>query len=494
MFKKYLARLHIPHWLTVLIALHFLLRIPTFFEPFSYLDEMIYLGMGEGVRQGLVLYKDVFDHKTPLIYFVAAVAGNLFWFKVILAFWMSATIALFWYLVKIFFPKTRRVAQIATIAFAVLTTIPLFEGTTVNAELLMLGPTLAGILLFWQAKHTKRNLFLVGVCFSVAMLFKVPASFDILAVYAFLFFTQIRKKAGGKTIIKEGVLIALGFFVPILLTFVWYGLRGAFQEYLLHGYLQNFGYITAFRPGDVQKSFLVRNTPLIMRGIITLIGIVIAGLTRKYVSKAFFYTTLWLFVSLFAITLSERPYPHYFIQAVPAISIFIGLLVASPKYEQVISIIPLLIAGFIPVYFKFYFYSTPVYYERFAQFALGRISKEEYFDRFDGNANRNYAVAKYLIQTTKEEEKVYVWGDSPTIYALSRRLPPIKYLTTFHIDMVSTKSAELEKIAANPPRTIVLLGGAPEFVELIQFIQQNYSLTTSIEDAQIWHLTQSQTR
>ena len=41
----------IPNWLIVILALVFLLRVPSFFEPYYYGDEMIYLALGQGVRQ-----------------------------------------------------------------------------------------------------------------------------------------------------------------------------------------------------------------------------------------------------------------------------------------------------------------------------------------------------------------------------------------------------------------------------------------------------------
>jgi MFS superfamily sulfate permease-like transporter len=74
---------NLPNWLLGILALIFILRIPSFFEPYYYGDEMVYLTLGQGVRQGLTLYKDIHDNKPPLLYLTAAVAGNLFWFKVI---------------------------------------------------------------------------------------------------------------------------------------------------------------------------------------------------------------------------------------------------------------------------------------------------------------------------------------------------------------------------------------------------------------------------
>src|SRR5690554_2837113 len=125
----------IPKWLFILLFAILVLRIPTLFEPYSYGDEMIYLALGEGIRDGLTLYRDIHDNKPPLLYFTAAVAGNLFWFKAILAVWHLITIYLFWKLITILFPDEQKKQLIAVTFFSVFTTLPLLEGNIANAEL-----------------------------------------------------------------------------------------------------------------------------------------------------------------------------------------------------------------------------------------------------------------------------------------------------------------------------------------------------------------------
>jgi len=42
-----------------------------------YADEDIYLTLGQGLKKGLVFYRDIHDNKPPLLYVMAAVAGNV---------------------------------------------------------------------------------------------------------------------------------------------------------------------------------------------------------------------------------------------------------------------------------------------------------------------------------------------------------------------------------------------------------------------------------
>jgi hypothetical protein len=155
---KLLDRLHTPSWLFILLLIVFALRIPSFFEPYSYGDEMIYLTLGQAIRQGVPLYSGVHDNKPPLLYIIAAISGRLFWFKAILAIWHLVTVFIFWKLTEVIFPsgpevppsqrpKNQKAQKVTTSIFALLTTLPLLEGNIANAEIFMVGPTILAFYL-----------------------------------------------------------------------------------------------------------------------------------------------------------------------------------------------------------------------------------------------------------------------------------------------------------------------------------------------------------
>src|SRR3989344_3629341 len=173
--KNFLDKIHLPPWLLLVLALVFLFRIPSFFEPYTYGDEMIYLTLGNAIRRGLVLYRDIHDNKPPLLYIVAGVAGNLSWFRAILTLWMIGTTVAFWRLVKTLFPKENKIVIASTAVFAVLTTLPLLEGQIANAELFMIGPTIIAFWLLLSQKHNPLTLLEAGIFFAVGTLFKMPS-------------------------------------------------------------------------------------------------------------------------------------------------------------------------------------------------------------------------------------------------------------------------------------------------------------------------------
>ena len=455
---------------------------------------MIYLSLGEAVRQGDTLYLDIHDNKPPLLYLTAALSGSLVVFRVILAFWMLVTTVVFWKFATAFSPKKERLHQISTIVFGILTTIPLLEGNIANAELFMIGPTILAFLLLIDKKLEAKKVFLAGSLLSVSTLFKVPAAFDIPAIIFLWLVVGGLNLKNIKKLAKNTLILASGYLLPIAVTFVWYQAKGALGQYVFAAYLQNVGYLSSFRPDDVREPFLVRNLPLLIRAAITGIGLTTLFAFRKKLSKQFIFLCAWLLLSLFAVTLSERPYPHYLVQSVPAISLLVGILFSQKSLEQSLTVFPLGLALFVPHYFGFWHYPTGVYYQRFSQFMLGQVSRAEYFASFDKKVDRNYAVAKFIADTTRRTDPVFVWGDSSTIYALSRRLPPIRYVADYHIKDFSSHEEVLKSLETTPPELIVVLPDSPAFQELSEFMGTKYIQVEELHGAEIWTRIRSEDR
>jgi len=485
--KNFLNKLHIPIWLFFILIFVLILRVPSFFEPYSYGDETIYLTLGEAVRQGVPLYSGVHDNKPPLLYLIAAAAGNLFWFKAILAVWNLVTIFLFWKLASELFPKNKKLEKVSTFIFAIMTTIPLLEGNIANAEIFMIAFTIWAFLIIFKKDPNFKNIFVSGILFSMAALFKIPAAFELPTII-FLWIIAL-KSLRFRDIIRisqKALYLILGFITPIAISFIWYYFQGALSEYITAAYLQNVGYLSSFRPGDVVKPFFVRNAPLLIRFAVLSAGLIILYWKRNKLSHQFIFITTWLLFTLFAVTLSERPYPHYLIQSVAPVSLLLGILFSRKNIEQVYVILPLTLTFFVPFYYHFWHYKTLPYYERFIKLSTGNISKEDYLSSFGGEVVRNYAISKTIVSLTKPQDRVFVWGDSSSIYALSRRLPPGKYVAGYHIKDFSSDEETLSILTASMPSLIIMLPEASFMSGLQTFLNKNYGLIDTINNAQIW--------
>ena len=168
----------------IIVALVFLiLRLPSLFEPYWYGDEGIYLVLGQGVRKGLLLYRDIHDNKPPSLYYLAALAQTVFGFRLLLLVWMIPTI----YSFKLLSEKllSARLVKPAVLIFLILTSIPLFEGNIANAEVFMLLPTILGFLLLLNSTSLVSLItsgFLLGFAFTI----KVPVFIEFGFLCAWL--------------------------------------------------------------------------------------------------------------------------------------------------------------------------------------------------------------------------------------------------------------------------------------------------------------------
>jgi len=495
MLKKihaFLEKLNIPNWLAILLFVCFLLRIPSFFEPYYYGDETIYLTLGQGLRQGLPFYSRLHDNKPPILYLIAALAGNLVWFKIFLAIASLISIALFAKIVRKIFENKAKTEKVSVILFALLTALPLLEGNIANAENFMMAFSLGGIYILLSRTLNIKNLLFSGFLFGISFLTKVPAILDLPVVILFWIITTGFKKENIIKIVKNSFYIILGFLIPVILSLAWYAVSGHLGDYIKAAFMQNMGYVSSWRPVDVQKSFLAKNAPLFIRFLIASFGIIITYIFRKRLSGPFILASVWLMLSLFAVTLSERPYPHYLLQSVGPIVILLGILFTHTLVEQTYVVIPLLLAFLVPVYYKFWYYPTTSYYVRFIKYITGIDNKDKYVLGFNKYTLRNYQIAGFLINSGRHNDSVFVWGpDSSTIYALSRKFPPMKYVADYHIIDYSTANETVTMLSSNKPRFIVITPEAKPFLEIANLLRQNYLLINRIDGAEMWSLINS---
>ncbi len=480
--------------LTLLVILAIGLHIPSLFEPYWYGDEAIYLSVGEGLRQGLLLYRDIFDHKTPLIYLLAAITGSIFWFKFALLVSNAITVIVFWKLAKNLFGEKEKATILATLMFVLLSSLPLLEGNIANAELFILGPTLGAYLLLNVPRKTSINrAFLAGLLFSISILFKVPAIFDLLVVVAFWL---ISVKNGGtpqRTFSKILILLA-GVSIPILISMVYFAWHHALDTYLTTAWSDNFTYIGRWGSVTAQKTFPPLNG-LPMRALAAGLVLSLIFAFRKFFTPAILFVSIWLTLSLFAALISARPYPHYLIQAVPPFCLAITIIATNRLKVRFLPLPFVFLTSLAILYYNFSYYPVFPYYQNFALFVLGQKTRDQYINHFDSRLSWVYKLSANLQSRISLKERVFIWGTAPEVYALSRRLPPAKYITSFHITDFNGEKETLETLNKNKPKYIVILPEEKrQFPGFFPFLQNNYYHVENIEKVQIWKLKPNTTK
>ena len=477
----------LPSWLLTLLIAVFILRIPNFFEPYWYGDEGITLTLGQGISNGLVLYRDIIDNKPPLLYLIAAVAGNMFWLKAILTFWSLATIVLFWKLIKTLFNK-EKVVRYSTIAFGLLLTLPLLEGNIANGEIFMILPTIAAYIILFTKPQTAKNIFLSGFILGIGILFKMPALFDVGAPLGLWIALAFAKKSTFSEFLKQTATFLLAVLTPLVLTIIYYAATGLVSQYLQLAFLANIGYLSTWSATVAGGTFVMSNQDLIIRAGLAIFGFLVLNtlFQKGKITKSFFFVSFWFICSLFAATLSERPYPHYLLQVIPSFSLMLGIALSASDGEQFWPYPMFLILGAVLVIFKFYYYPVFSYYTNFIKLATNQQSHAQFLAGFDSRTPRNYEVAKFLTQSAGQGDKLFIWGDDPELYALSKITPATPYVAAYHIAYYRKFDEVAQMLSTNPPRFIVTTQNPSSFPELITILDQNYVNVKQIDSTRVY--------
>lgn len=487
-FKSLHAWCNKHEWLVFLIILVLVLRLPSFVMPHHYGDEEIYFVMGRAWREGLPLYKAMFDHKPPFIYIMAGIAPTMFAFRGLLAAVMVLHTILFWNLAKLVWAKRIKLAYLSSLLFVLVTTLPAFEGLTVNAELLMMVPVTAAVLVLWSAKQNEWKKYLAaGLLGGIAWLFKIPVAADMIAIgLFFLVFKEKTFKDGLKGIFSLSFLSYLvAFIAPLALTFVYYNLKGSGTEYLATVLTVNFGYISSWATSSYE--FNPFKSGLLMRAIYLTVFTLVLYVSRKKLDKNFVFVVLWFAFSLFGALLSGRPYPHYLLEpAVPAALLVPFIFVAEDILTWLVIGVVAGASVLVQLQIKFWMYPTVKVYTTYLEYVTKRITWSEYLGRFD-NAPRNYETAKYLNERLTSEDEIFVWGSDSTIYNLTNKLPSGgKYIVSFHVHDLKQYDYTIENLEKTKPLYIVVLPNAGDFPELTTMIDHKYVLAKEIRGILIY--------
>ncbi len=481
--------------LILLLCFQLLLRIPNLFEPYWYGDEAIYLTIGAGLRQGLRLYAETIDHKTPLIYYFAMVPTQ-FWFRILNIVWTSISTILFFTIAKkLKFSSLQQ--YIATFLFVIYTTLPWLEGNIPNGELFVMGFTLAGTYLvtltgYFQSfinqqriqlkKKDYKLLFLAGILFGLGILTKVPGLFEIVP-FAFIgWFILLRRidrvhlSQSLKPIVSSWIVLSAGIVFPIVLSIAYYYVRGSLEDYLNFGLLYNFRYAGNWAL-PFTEPWLVWLFSLKGKVLVLSIILVTLTLSRKSLTPQTKLLVAWFAASLFASVLSSRPYPHYMMQVVPGAVLLFTWSIFTKKamiINRVAGILCLVILIAVLQLLEFRYYNSVSYYNRFGQFITKKLSKEQYFHSFDQLMSDNYEVATILKSSS--QPRFFIWGTNPTLYALTQKPQVGRFTVSFHIkDFEGAFDETFSAIGTYEPDFIVVMKNETHpFPQLFDYIDRHY--------------------
>jgi hypothetical protein len=492
-----------PGWVSFLsiAAVFIALRVPSLIEPPTFNDEGTYSDIGWALDHGAVLYRDVWGHYTPGMYWLGAainlVNTSVLAFHVVLAAAVAATALAVWLFSRRF--ASIHVAWAATLAFVILASLPTLEGDVLYVE--VIGAALvvwAVLLVARRSVVTTRAAMVAGVIVGAAMLFKPTFVADAVAVATIPAVIAVASgRRPGHPEVRALLSVAAGAVALLGVAAVALWLGGSLPglvDVLTHqdeAYLQsaNGGGGAGVSPsGGAGLVLLVMTATRI--GFVLVVGSAMTWWLARRRHLAASVAAWWLTWELAAVVVSALGLAHYAQQMEPALCVCSALLAARfvhrfPLRRLALAAVATVVAWavcvvgliaptaeaslVVPQMFSTFVTSivSPHVITHYVgggwEHVLGVTSDATYEAGFGPQPALVRATVSIIDARTRPGDRVFVWGRVPWAYSLSQRFPAGRY-TSLNSSFTLDPHAQpllISELRARPPAVLIQLETLP---------------------------------
>lgn len=423
----------------IILAVVLILRLPAFWTPILDVDEAQFAGFADWLLHGGIPYQASLDTKPLGIYwFYQAVfwifgRNNMIAVHLVTALWVWLTAMLCWRIAERVFPREEKADSFlrgsgfwAALFYAVFTTtfVPKFISTSI--VIVMMLPLMASIAFAvdWERTGKLGFMWLSGICWGAACLFKYQAGINLVVMGAFLLIAKPLLARSLREIKLKAFLSFLcgGAFVGLSFA-LFLKAAGAFEDFLRWSIMGSAAYVGAgtelthfWKRLAVRGGSFVASTVLIWV-LAALSSVRILRGLRKHPGPAAqgqVLVLIWLVLSVVPVATGGKFYAHYFLQLLPALCILAAAPAASFIGNARKALIALLIAGMLVPAVGF--------------FAARLMADDIYRAINEENPNAYIPIAAYIQNRTGESDTIFVWGFASPIYTFSNRLGASRFL------------------------------------------------------------------
>lgn len=310
---------------------------------FSPHDSSVFEYIGLGMVKGLVPYKDMFDHKGPLLYLLnylgVTICGGVvgIWFLIVALRCMAISV-IGYALSKVFSAKVVIVTLICFLCFMVYCDSS-GNMTEAYATILILLNLAAVIPAVLEGHISKRTCFVSGLTFGGIALLR-PNMFGISGAVAIWVILESFRLKSLRTLI-ESVLIGLcGAVIAIAPFVLYYWGKGALWD--LYDCYIRFNFAYTFGPHHVGFKFGIGMVGALTFLLIGVLAYVHNG-NSKSMRRLLLFNLIFQLVSI-CFVLTRTVHLHYFLPIIPSCLIPLAWLIARFKNKKcVIFLLPVLL-------------------------------------------------------------------------------------------------------------------------------------------------------
>lgn len=383
-------------------------------------DSSAFLYIGERILEGKAPYRDVFDHKGPLLYLIQIVGLKLtpgrytgVWLLEVLNMLLTTAVSGLLAATVCDREDSRYLAVLAVLGVC---GWKIWQGGNFTEEYALPWITLAAWVLFRffrDGRYRTGDIILLGVGFMVVLLLRanmIAIWMTLIPVILLLLVKEKRYAEIGRCVL----LFLIGMVLVLIPTLLWAHLGGFLKDMWQDYVIFNFEYTDdAASAPTVRLFMMIRFAQVIWPGTLAVLLSLIIGFRRREQ----WFNFLFYLASLFTTSMSGRVYNHYAIVLLPALVVpmsflfdCIGRTLDRCQPRRLRPWIVVLTSCIILV----------------GAFAYRKISDRE---------PEIEAVAAYLTENTEQEDDVLVLGKSLGYYIQAGRktenrffyqLPPLE--------------------------------------------------------------------
>jgi len=396
-------------------------------------DSSVFQTIGMRMHYGDMPYKDIFDHKGPLLYVINYVALGIsyhhgVWMVDLVA--LTVTIALLYKIARL--KVSKKISLLATFVVSTL----FFEYFSSNMTECYALPFITYSLYvflnyFLNHKLTKIQTLFVGISFGAILMLR-PNMCAVWVVFALAYLVEKIKQKDVKQLLKT-VGIFIGGTVLMMAPFlIWLGMNGALQDFydvyikfnILYSSQSKSAHFDLTGIYDSATENKVIASLTFADHIIVMIAIAGAIWALKNKEKASLLNLLAIVLTLITISLSGRIYYHYAMPLVPVLVFPMAFLIMELNKIKIDKKMILVVMAWFLIVNVIPDWNVGV--QRF--FSAYRDRSIDFLDT--AYSNNRYAVIKYVKKHSSKEDKVAVYGNYTWIYYFTKRLPASRYIYT----------------------------------------------------------------
>jgi hypothetical protein len=434
-------------------------------------DSGVFLYVGWRMLRGDIPYKDVWDHKPPLIYFIDALGLTLtpdsLW-----GVWLLQGIFIFFTFLLLYKLLDEELGILAAlggmIAFATGLLTILARGN-VTEEYALVFQVLC-FLLFVRAYKENfpiRTSFWIGIWGAFAFLFKQTTIGVWIAFAIILFAVRIFQR---KSPLLDFVALLTGWLIPLFITVLYFASQNVLTDFWNQAFLYNFTYIgkhegirrliPVFAKGFLylQNGWLLYLTIL---GWFTGLLYIWSKLKSSFaeIHPLILVAVINLPIEVVLITISGRSILHYYLTPLPVMAILTSILIYGA---------PMLIEQISPISFQRIKNWFPAIL--LAIVALAQVGQIKYYPEYVRalSTNDRAPLIDYVLKNTQETDKILIIGAESVVNFLTRREAPTRYVYQYPLALLGRRPMFEEyfnQILGNKPVLIIDTRGRDDLTE-----------------------------